>query len=114
MSASAMRDSSAYCIVLMLLSGIPRAMPAQTAADTASVQAFYAAWFGSAQLEAATYASFYAPDGYILPPNSPALRGREAIAEWFRRSRSEATYTVRPEGIRVDEIRFLRMKTWTR
>jgi ketosteroid isomerase-like protein len=46
-------------------------------------------------------------DGYILPPNAQPVQGREAIAEWQRRTRAEASYTVQPEGIRVDEIRFL-------
>jgi uncharacterized protein (TIGR02246 family) len=94
-------------LLILAFAGAWRALPAQTPADTASVQAFYAAWFGPAQQDPVTYASFYAPDGYILPPNASPVRGRDAIAEWQRRARAAATYAVRPEGIRVDEIRFL-------
>jgi uncharacterized protein (TIGR02246 family) len=94
------------CLVLAALSGAGRAT-AQTAADTASVRAFYGAWFGPASRDPDTYAGFYAADGWILPPGLPPQQGRDAIAGWQRRSRAEATYTVRPEGIRVDEIRFL-------
>jgi uncharacterized protein (TIGR02246 family) len=93
--------------VAVAIAGVSHAVRAQTPADTASVQAFYAAWFGPAQQDPVTYASFYASDGYLLPPNGPPVQGRAAIAEWQRRSRAEATYSVRPEGIRVDEIRFL-------
>jgi len=94
-------------LLLLSLAAHRAGLLAQTSADTASVQAFYAAWFGPAQQDPVTYASFYAADGYILPPNAPPVQGRDAIAEWQRRTRAEATYTVRPEGIRVDEIRFL-------
>jgi ketosteroid isomerase-like protein len=93
--------------VLLAVTAAAGNLSAQTPADTASVLAFYAAWFGPAQQEPVTYASFYAPDGVILPPNAPPLQGREAIAEWQRRARAEATYSVLPEGMRTDEIRFL-------
>jgi uncharacterized protein (TIGR02246 family) len=96
-----------FPLVVIALAVCARGLPAQSPADTASVRAFYTAWFGPAQQDPVTYASFYAPDGYVLPPDSPPIQGREAIAEWQRRARAEATYTVRPEGIRVDEIRFL-------
>ncbi|HXV85450.1 MAG TPA: hypothetical protein VD793_02070, partial [Gemmatimonadales bacterium] len=92
--------STTICFLLVTVATASRAGQAQTAADTASVRAFYAAWFGPAQQDPVTYASFYASDGYILPPNAPPVQGREAIAEWQRRARAEATYRVRPEGRR--------------
>jgi uncharacterized protein (TIGR02246 family) len=95
------------CLAIWALATAATRLPAQTPADTASVQAFYGAWFGPAQQDPVRYASFYAPDGYILPPNAPPVQGRDAIADWQRRTREETTYTTRPEGIRVDEIRFL-------
>jgi uncharacterized protein (TIGR02246 family) len=79
----------------------------QSAADSASVQAFYAEWFGSLAQGPAAYASFYAVDGCVLPPSLPAVRGREAIAEWLASSQATATFTARPEGLSVDEVRFL-------
>jgi uncharacterized protein (TIGR02246 family) len=89
-----------------LLLGATR-LTAQTAADTASVQALYGQWFGAAQQGMTAYASFYAPDGYILPPASPPVVGRDSIAAWMQRAREISSYQVRPEGITVNEVRFL-------
>lgn len=86
---------------------VVRSAAAQTAADSASVTAFYGRWFGSASQGFAAYASYYAPDGYVLPPGSPPVVGRAAIAAWFEQARAASPYTVRPEGIAVDEMRFL-------
>jgi ketosteroid isomerase-like protein len=92
------------CIVLALFTS-----PAvsQTAADTASINAFYREWFGSMRQGPETYASFYAADGMVLPPNLPPAVGRTAIAEWLRNAQANVPYTTRPEGITVDEMRFL-------
>ncbi len=94
-------------VAVSVLSLAPTPLSCQSAADSASVEAFYAAWFGPEQQDAESYASFYAPDGYVLPPDGPPVQGRAAIAAWERRARTEATYTLRPEGLRVDEMRFL-------
>jgi uncharacterized protein (TIGR02246 family) len=80
---------------------------AQSPADSASVTAFYGQWFGSMPKGFEAYASFYAPDGYILPPGAPAAVGRQAIAAWFEASRASSTFTTKPSGISVDEMRFL-------
>lgn len=79
----------------------------QVAGDTASVQAFYQRWFGSAAQGPDAYASFYAPDGEILPPNAAPVKGREEIAGWMARAQSERPYTIQPEGLTIDAIRFL-------
>ena len=75
--------------------------------DSLSVVAFYREWFGSAMAGPERYASFYAEDGQILPPNAPAQRGRAAIAAWMANAAATTAYTTRPEGIAVDEMRFL-------
>lgn len=77
------------------------------AADSASVAAFYREWFGSLHLGPEAYASFYAPDGMVLPPNRPPAVGRTAIARWLRESQAALPYTVRAEGVTVDERSFL-------
>jgi len=90
---------------MLALAGV---LGAQTPADSASVTALYQQWFGAAaQQGPGAYASFYAPDGYILPPNSPAVVGRDSIAAWMQRAQAASPYRVRPEGITVDELRFL-------
>jgi ketosteroid isomerase-like protein len=89
----------------------PTTFQAQTAADSASVSAFYGRWFGSARQGFTTYASFYAPDGYILPPNAAPVVGREAIAAWFEQASASTLYTTQPQGIEVNELRFL-SSTW--
>lgn len=80
---------------------------AQTRQDSASITAFYERWMGSASQGFTAYASFYAPDGYILPQGSPPSVGRTAIAEWFERASAASPYTVRPQGVVVDDMRFL-------
>lgn len=80
---------------------------AQSAADSASVVAFYGRWFGSASQGMVNYASFYAPDGYILPPGGAPVTGRDAIAAWMEEARPAAPYSTQPQGITVDELRFL-------
>jgi uncharacterized protein (TIGR02246 family) len=93
-------------LVILLASSAPTAL-GQPAADSASVTAFYGRWFGSAARGFTAYASFYAEDGYILPPGSPPTTGRAAIAAWFEQTRAALPYTTEPQGIAVDEMRFL-------
>jgi len=81
----------------------PLPAAAQTPADSASVGAFYRDWFGSLAQGPDAYAAFYAVDGMVLPPNAPPA----AIAEWLRAAQASAPYTVRPQGLSVDELRFL-------
>lgn len=92
------------CIFLLIAATTARA---QTAADSASVTAFYGKWFGSAPQGMTAYASFYAPDGYILPPNAGPVTGRTAIASWMEQARTATPYVVQPQGIAIDEMRFL-------
>lgn len=100
-----MKRQLACCLALGLAGPVPR-LPGQ-ANDTASVAAFYREWFGAGPQGMTAYASFYAPDGLLLPPNAPPQRGRAAIAEWMTRVVAERPYVIRPTGITVDEIRFL-------
>jgi uncharacterized protein (TIGR02246 family) len=75
--------------------------------DRAAIEAFYKTWMGAIAQGPAAYASYYATNGQVLPPNATPVTGREAIAAWLVRSQSESKYSVKPEGIKVDEIRFL-------
>jgi ketosteroid isomerase-like protein len=100
-----MKRVAATAWFIVCASTVPAA--GQTAADTASVQAFYREWFGSIAQGPERYASFYAENGMVLPPGLPAAVGRPAIARWLQESQAGSPFTVRPEGITVDEIRFL-------
>ena len=100
-----MRNVAAAILTAALLS-LPLSSHAQSA-DSASVIAFYREWFSSLAQGPDRYASFYAADGMVLPPNAPPSIGRSAIAEWMRKWQAAAPYTARPEGITVDEMRFL-------
>ena len=65
-------------------------------------------WMGAAgQQGPAAYASYYAGDGMMLPANERPISGRIAIEEFQRQSQANNPYTVKPTGIRVDEVRFL-------
>ena len=86
---------------------VTAALHGQTAADSASVTAFYNEWFGSARQGPETYAGFYATDGMILPPNAAQVVGRTAIADWMRQTQAALPYAVRPEGIKIDAMQFL-------
>jgi len=85
----------------------PASLSGQTAADSASVTAFYGEWFGSTRQGLERYASFYATGGMILPPGAPPAVGRAAIAQWLGQAQTTSPYRIRPEGIAVDEMRFL-------
>jgi ketosteroid isomerase-like protein len=105
MSTGAVGRLAGVVAVLCCISFTP--LRSQTGADSASVTAFYREWFGSAAQGPERYAGFYAPDGMVLPPGLPPATGRAAIAGWLQQAQASATYSTRPEGITVDEMRFV-------
>lgn len=97
-------------MVILLVVFVPwtSSFEAQVTGDRAAIDAFYKEWMGAVVVKGpVAYASFYAPNGQVLPPNEPPVSGRDAIAEWFERTQREAVYIVKPEAIQMDEIRFL-------
>ncbi len=91
-----------------LLTGLVALQASSTTQDDrAAIEAFYRTWMGATAKGPAAYASYYASDGQILPPNAAPVTGRDAIADWLARSQSESRYITKPEGVNVDEIRFL-------
>jgi ketosteroid isomerase-like protein len=80
---------------------------AQAPTDANSVTTFYTEWFTAGPKSPEAYASFYATDGMVLPPGRPPAIGRDAIAAWQRESQASAPYKTKPEGVVVDETRFL-------
>gem|GEM_PF-7069904 len=55
---------------------------AQTKADSLSVSKFYSKWFWPLRQGPETYASVYAENGMVLPPNRPPAVGRNVILEF--------------------------------
>ena len=58
-----------------------------------AVKAFYGDWSqATATRGAEGYASFFAEDAVLLPPNAAPVSGRAAIRDWQERSQKDATY----------------------
>ena len=92
-----------------LLASLPASSPAQTPLDSAGLGQFYADWSEATIHDGpAGYASYFAPDGMILPPEAPPVTGHEAIAEWLRRTLAESAYITRPDAVVVDDLHILR------
>lgn len=92
---------------LLTLQVVPDAVSAQTGQDSASVQAFYTKWFAAAPNDPSAYASFYAPNGQLYPPGEQPVVGRQAIAAWFGTALQNTPYRTIPQGLEVEEMRFL-------
>jgi uncharacterized protein (TIGR02246 family) len=102
------RRLAIWLSVALALGAFATALASQPAGNRAEIDAFYTAWMGNAaQKGPAAYASFYADDGMMLPPNERPVAGRSAIEAFQRRSQSDSPYAVKPTGITVDEVRFL-------
>jgi hypothetical protein len=53
-------------------------------ADRESVIRFAREWSASVQNGPEAFASFFATDGALLPPDRPPIIGRVRIADWMR------------------------------
>jgi uncharacterized protein (TIGR02246 family) len=70
-----------------------------------AVHAFYRDWSQATLARGAEgYASFFAQDAVLLPPNAAPVSGRDAIREWQERSQKEATHRAVPEAVSEDEL----------
>ncbi len=89
------------------LSGCCRNLPANSAADAAGVAAASIAWketFNAGSPAAVT--ALYAEDAILSAPGKPAVKGRAAIGEYFRKTAAEfaaagLTVTDTPMGAAV-------------
>lgn len=83
----------------------PGTLKKKAAGAEAAIQALYREWRQAGQQRgAAGYASFFAEDAVLLPPQGAPVAGRAAIAEWQQRSEQEAAYRMLPERVREDEL----------
>lgn len=64
-----------------------QAAQVSTAAEEQAINGVNQRWLELIRAkDAAAIAQLYAEDGVVMPPNEPAARGREAIAQWWGRS----------------------------
>jgi uncharacterized protein (TIGR02246 family) len=71
-----------------------------------SIKAFYKEWSRAAmEAGAQGYASYFAEDAVLLPPDAPPVAGRAAIRDWQQKSQDHATYRTVPEAVSEDEVR---------
>ena len=84
----------------------PGMLKARTAASPQdAVKAFYRDWSQATLARGAEgYASYFAEDAVLLPPNAAPVSGRAAIREFQERSQKGATHPTLPEAISDDEI----------
>jgi ketosteroid isomerase-like protein/quercetin dioxygenase-like cupin family protein len=83
----------------------PGLKPARSASPADEVKAFYRDWSqATATRGAEGYASFFAEDAVLLPPNAAPVSGRAAIREWQERSQKEASYKTVPSAISENEL----------
>ena len=55
-------------------------------AEAAAINALYGEWSQAMATRGAEgYASFFVADGSVLPPDGPAIEGRDAIRKWIQK-----------------------------
>ena len=69
----------------LLVTGLISASPALAHSVEAQLEEITVKWVEAfKQRDFVTIEGFYAPDGFLLPPNSPAIQGRQAIGEMWK------------------------------
>ncbi len=64
--------------------------PESSDSDVAAINAFYGQWSQALATRGADgYVSFFVDDGAVLPPDGPAVEGKEAIRKWIQKSLDE-------------------------
>jgi len=95
--------TAVYHVINWHSPGMKQAQPATSPQD--AVKAFYRDWSqATATRGAEGYASFFAEDAVLLPPNAAPVSGRAAIRDWQERSQKDATHRTLPESVSEDEL----------
>ena len=95
--------TAVYHVINWHSPGMLKARAATSPQD--AVKAFFRDWSqATATRGAEGYASFFAEDAVLLPPNAAPVSGRAAIRDWQERSQKDATYRTLPEGVSEDEL----------
>lgn len=69
-----------------------------------TVARFYREWYMSVVKGPEGYASAFANDAALMPPDSPPVIGRDAVRAW-RENQTRAAFRIVPESATQDEIR---------
>jgi uncharacterized protein (TIGR02246 family) len=84
----------------------PPAPPDTRAADEAALRDADANWSKAAAAKNAEgFASFFVPDGVLLPPNGAPVSGREAIAKWAGEMTAAPGFAVSWEPTKAEAAR---------
>jgi uncharacterized protein (TIGR02246 family) len=95
--------TAVYHVINWHSPGMLKARTATSPQD--AVRAFYRDWSQARQARGAEgYASYFAEDGVLLPPNAAPVSGRAAIRDWQERSQKERTHQTPSESTSEDEI----------
>jgi hypothetical protein len=88
-----------FTLVICVVGGSQRVVaqkPAQPDSDTAAINTLYTDWSKATATRGADgYVSFWVADGAaVLPPDAPAVEGKEAIRQWIQKVLDEYTVKV--------------------
>lgn len=72
--------------------------------DVAAINALYAQWNEALATRGADgYVSFFVDDGAVLPPDGPAVEGKEAIRKWMQKSLAD--YEIKDAKMEFGPVR---------
>jgi ketosteroid isomerase-like protein len=95
--------TAVYHVINWHSPGMKQARTATSPED--AVKAFYRDWSQATLVRGAEgYASFFAEDAVLLPPDAAPVTGRAAIRGWHERSQNESAHRTLPEAISEDEL----------
>jgi ketosteroid isomerase-like protein/quercetin dioxygenase-like cupin family protein len=93
--------TAVYHVINWHSPGMKQSRPATSPQE--AVKAFYKDWSQATLARGAEgYASYFAEDAVLLPPNAAPVSGRAAIRDWQQRTPQEATLS--PEAVSEDEF----------
>jgi ketosteroid isomerase-like protein/quercetin dioxygenase-like cupin family protein len=95
--------TAVYHVINWHSPGMLKDAPAASPQD--AVKAFYRDWSqATATRGAEGYASFFAEDAVLLPPDALPVSGRAAIREWEEGQQKDAAFRTVPASISEDEL----------
>jgi uncharacterized protein (TIGR02246 family) len=92
--------------LLVALCGADFSIRAQKPSESeeASINALYREWSQATAARGGDgYASFFVPDGAVLPPGEPAVEGTKAIRDWIQKSLDQ--FTIKDPVLSFGEMR---------